>query len=416
MQGTDSGHMSSNDDGDAPANHDGLPVTEGNEMVASRATAETASGSDLASLGNFPMVGQQPQTQPLLPGNLQERLLSHFANQSLLGTQNSPSSLSGLDSMLFGSSLLQPFPATGPSRRLPSSALPLGFIDQTLLHSNLAQNAARSEELGSLLASQPRSFGSGISALAQQGILPLTTLQLQQRALYLAQAERQRRLNELAYFPGLLGPDLSANTSSMNHSQAHLPHALLDSNTASSDSIVQAPGIGARANSIEPSSAKTKYVRDLKSESSISIQLNELKKPPRPLTAYNIFFKHERLRLIDEAAGNGGADNRIPFTVMGKKIGAKWKELSQNEREPYVEAAQQDKVRHQREKEEYNEKKEALLAAHHQKQMSSVKSAVLSKYYEDHQGKRNLPRHPGRDSPDDRKPSARSDCSDGDSS
>jgi len=75
------------------------------------------------------------------------------------------------------------------------------------------------------------------------------------------------------------------------------------------------------------------------------------KKPPglpkRPLNAYNVFFQQERLKLQQDE------NLQIGFEEFGKIIGARWKELSDKEREKYDERAREDSVRYRKEMDAY---------------------------------------------------------------
>lgn len=65
--------------------------------------------------------------------------------------------------------------------------------------------------------------------------------------------------------------------------------------------------------------------------------------PKRPLSAYNIFFQEERLKIQQED------ENRLGFNDYGKIIGIRWKELSEDERKKYNELAQEDTLRYRNE-------------------------------------------------------------------
>ncbi|KAG6809281.1 hypothetical protein H0H92_000832 [Tricholoma furcatifolium] len=69
--------------------------------------------------------------------------------------------------------------------------------------------------------------------------------------------------------------------------------------------------------------------------------------PKRALSAYMFFSQNWRDRIKAENPGVG-------FGEIGKLLGAKWKELSEEERKPYVEMAAKDKARAEAELDAYN--------------------------------------------------------------
>lgn len=92
-------------------------------------------------------------------------------------------------------------------------------------------------------------------------------------------------------------------------------------------------------------------------------------RPRRQLTAYNIFFKHERARMLREGhdgehrlaeaeespvvpLGRTGARHRpkIGFAEMARRVSRVWKTLGETERDTYKNLAAQDKQRYLREK------------------------------------------------------------------
>lgn len=71
--------------------------------------------------------------------------------------------------------------------------------------------------------------------------------------------------------------------------------------------------------------------------------------PKRPLSAYMFFSQDWRERIKTENPDAG-------FGEIGKLLGAKWKEMDDEEKKPYVEQAAADKVRAEKEKEAFNNK------------------------------------------------------------
>ncbi|KAJ3486411.1 hypothetical protein NLI96_g4272 [Meripilus lineatus] len=74
------------------------------------------------------------------------------------------------------------------------------------------------------------------------------------------------------------------------------------------------------------------------------------KAPKRALSAYMFFSQDWRERIKNENPDAG-------FGEIGKLLGAKWKELDESEKKPYIEQAARDKARAEKEKNEYDEKK-----------------------------------------------------------
>ncbi|KAG6841390.1 hypothetical protein C0991_011554 [Blastosporella zonata] len=76
------------------------------------------------------------------------------------------------------------------------------------------------------------------------------------------------------------------------------------------------------------------------------------KAPKRALSAYMFFSQDWRERIKAENPDAG-------FGEVGKLLGAKWKELDEEEKKPYVEQAAKDKTRAEDEKAAYDGKKAA---------------------------------------------------------
>ena len=97
-------------------------------------------------------------------------------------------------------------------------------------------------------------------------------------------------------------------------------------------------------------------------------------KPKRPLSAYNIFFKEERARLLqklddakkEEASENGNEEDedkkppsKIGFENLAKIIGSKWQDLTPTQVEYYKEKAGEDMKRYKSEMETYLAKQQS---------------------------------------------------------
>ena len=65
--------------------------------------------------------------------------------------------------------------------------------------------------------------------------------------------------------------------------------------------------------------------------------------PKRALSAYMFFVQEERPKIVKE-------NPDLKFGEVGKQLGAKWKTMSDKEKEPYHKKAQADKARVEKEK------------------------------------------------------------------
>ncbi|THG97109.1 hypothetical protein EW026_g4837 [Hermanssonia centrifuga] len=74
------------------------------------------------------------------------------------------------------------------------------------------------------------------------------------------------------------------------------------------------------------------------------------KAPKRALSAYMFFSQDWRERVKGENPDAG-------FGEIGKLLGARWKELDDEEKKPYMEQAARDKERAEKEKKDYDNKK-----------------------------------------------------------
>lgn len=83
--------------------------------------------------------------------------------------------------------------------------------------------------------------------------------------------------------------------------------------------------------------------------------------PRRPLSAYNAFFREERLVWLESQKKNGNnahttASASDKFNEVGRVIGARWKALSADKKHKYIDIAEKDTLRYQREMKMYNDK------------------------------------------------------------
>ena len=72
-------------------------------------------------------------------------------------------------------------------------------------------------------------------------------------------------------------------------------------------------------------------------------------RPKRALSAYNIFFQHERQKMLEttpvRASGKPRRSHgKVGFAEMAKRIGAKWKQISAEDKAHYEGLAAKDKV------------------------------------------------------------------------
>eukprot|EP00588_Corethron_pennatum_P012945 CAMPEP_0194282714 /NCGR_PEP_ID=MMETSP0169-20130528/23717_1 /TAXON_ID=218684 /ORGANISM="Corethron pennatum, Strain L29A3" /LENGTH=399 /DNA_ID=CAMNT_0039028117 /DNA_START=120 /DNA_END=1319 /DNA_ORIENTATION=- len=96
-------------------------------------------------------------------------------------------------------------------------------------------------------------------------------------------------------------------------------------------------------------------------------------KPKRPLSAYNIFFREERIKIlaslpatkVDDGSETGkkgksasrkkrNPHGKIGFENLGKQIGQNWRQLDERALGPYCKLAELDKARYRAEMKEWN--------------------------------------------------------------
>lgn len=130
-------------------------------------------------------------------------------------------------------------------------------------------------------------------------------------------------------------------------------------------------------------------------------------KPKRPLSAYNFFFKEERIKVIKAVNCEEGVDpkdidpeltdeliqnlrkddGKVSFEEMGKLIGHRWKEINSERLAHYSALAQSDTERYKKEMETYNERREEI-------RNEAKRSAVPEIHYSPHaHGRAMMPPH-----------------------
>jgi hypothetical protein len=112
-------------------------------------------------------------------------------------------------------------------------------------------------------------------------------------------------------------------------------------------------------------------------------------KPKRPLSAYNLFFQHERRLMVHEALAESSNDEmitqdmiddalktgrrkppnhrthgKVPFKDLTSRVSMKWRALSKDEKAVFEEKANVDIKRYQNEVIEWRKEREAKMAQH----------------------------------------------------
>jgi HMG (high mobility group) box len=75
--------------------------------------------------------------------------------------------------------------------------------------------------------------------------------------------------------------------------------------------------------------------------------------PKRPLSAYNIFFREERARILESWEGESTHSVNL-FSVLGKKVAQRWKGLDDNEKQKYNVLATAETERYNKDMEGYH--------------------------------------------------------------
>lgn len=80
--------------------------------------------------------------------------------------------------------------------------------------------------------------------------------------------------------------------------------------------------------------------------------------PKRPLSAYNIFFQQERLRVYEQSSLSG---DRVTFEELGKEIGMRWRNLTEKDRKQYDQLADKEIERYRQERDAFEESRRRRL-------------------------------------------------------
>jgi hypothetical protein len=99
--------------------------------------------------------------------------------------------------------------------------------------------------------------------------------------------------------------------------------------------------------------------------------------PKRPLSAYNLFFQEERVKVLESTEQQ---DQRPRFEELGRIIAKRWKMLTEEDHKKYEVLAQEDSVRYRQEMEVYNEtkrKRKEEKAAKGEKERLFLRSDVI---------------------------------------
>lgn len=77
-------------------------------------------------------------------------------------------------------------------------------------------------------------------------------------------------------------------------------------------------------------------------------------KPKRNLSSYNIFFQHERARILSH--------EKVGFEDLGRKIASRWNSLNPEIRDHFDDLAAEDKARYKREMKKWKKSRKADIA------------------------------------------------------
>lgn len=113
-------------------------------------------------------------------------------------------------------------------------------------------------------------------------------------------------------------------------------------------------------------------------------QAEPLKKPKRPLTAYNLYFHSERLRLIEARStkNNKGkvVKGKVAFAEMARIISKRWNQADSSIRAPFCHKANVEKLRYLREKQEYNDQVERRRQSEEQERAAEAAAVSVQAF------------------------------------
>jgi hypothetical protein len=93
------------------------------------------------------------------------------------------------------------------------------------------------------------------------------------------------------------------------------------------------------------------------------------------LSAYNIFFQRERVKVLEDGEGN---NQNISFEELGRTIGMRWKTLPDEERKKYEDLADQDSIRYKNDMDCFNEAKRKRREKRNKECLEELKMPISS--------------------------------------
>jgi HMG-box domain len=152
----------------------------------------------------------------------------------------------------------------------------------------------------------------------------------------------------------------------------------------------------AEGDSAQPSGPAPSNPLAARREQATGSQAPVLSKPRRPLSAYNLYFKDERVRLVGDKEGpktskrssSGRRKSKtagtagVGFAQMARTISARWKEIDSETRAKYDAMAAEELRRYQERKQVYIRSQQAALEAHRAMMEATVDESVRQAYFQ----------------------------------